>query len=479
METELEIFGRGNSAAEQSVALSALMKLKKLHKAVKTPNFEIGLDKLLKFAGASSPELERLIAIAALSHIGSFVKPLQERVSSMLVPVLVTPPGELQLLDDPEDRYNVASLWRLSKPHWLSGYLAKSAVDEEGPRVRSECLEGLVNVNDDLAAILSELSIPLRRLSFGTEKPGDSKAKRVRRILESLRTAYAATTKEPGENAGVQFKTFLIDCFVHDGLPTNPSLLNEVAEESLGVVHQIIRARFSLATATDTYSALDVIKGWYRDADWSAFAEQSEAASLLSRDLTAALEMLLRAGVSDEQLFSRLVVSTGGQQRARAVAKEILTRLPGLPEDLAQWLSGIPPRKKSALATESQMLAFDEALGDLIINGQRLREFAERVQADALPEIGVMSPQAAAPVESLLGIVRSTVNALDGVAKVRSLSIRGNTGDIVEFSPLEHEMIGGSTPGVRTVRLVRPAVEAPGASGGRRILRKALVEPVK
>jgi len=337
----------------------------------------------------------------------------------------------------------------------------------------------LLDVSADLAAALGELSDPLRRLSFSTEKPGDSKARRLRRILESLRAVYATSSKEPGENAGEKFKIFLVDCFIHDGLPTSPALLNEVAEEALGVVHQIIKARFSLATSTETYSALDVVKGWYRNLAWTDFAEQSGAAALLVRDLTAALEMLLRAGVSDEGLFSRLVVATGGQSRARAVAKDLLNRLPGLPEDLAQWLSGLPSRRKSTLAAESQLLAFDEGLGDLIINAQRLRELAERVRDDALPEIGVMSPQAALPVKNLLGVVRSTVNALDAVAKIRDLSVKGSVGDIVEFSPREHEMVGGARPGVRMARMVRPAVEAPGVGGGRRVLRKALVEPVE
>ncbi len=480
VQAELDIFASSDSAAEQSRALSALMKLKKLHQAAKKPNFHRGLDKLLQAAGERTGASERLTALAALSRVGSLVKPLHQRISLALPSVLVIPPEELQFVDDPDDRYYIASLWRQTKTPWLSQYLAKGAVDEEGSdRVRSECLEGLLDVNADLATALGELSVPMRRLSFSTEKPGDSKARRLRRILESLRTVYAASTKEPGENAGEKFKTFLVDSFVHDGLPTNPSLLDEVAEESLGVVHQIIKARFSLATSTETYSALDVVKGWYRDIAWTDFAEQSIAAALLVRDLTAALEMLLRAGVSDEGLFSRLTVAAGGQNSARAVAKDLLNRLPGLPEDLAQWLSGLPPRRRSALAAESQLLGFDEGLGDLIINAQRLRELADRVRNDALPEIGVMSPRAAFPVEGLLGVVRSTVNSLDAVAKIRDLSIKGSVGDIVEFSPFEHEMVGGARPGVRMARMVRPAVEAPGVGGGRRVLRKALVEPAE
>ncbi|MCC6263995.1 MAG: hypothetical protein IT169_10490 [Bryobacterales bacterium] len=478
MRHELDSFARGASPEEQSRALSSLMKLRKLHQAAKEPDFEIGLATLSRAAAEPTNSEARLIAVAALSRIGSLVKPLQKKVSVHLTSSLTNPLGDLQLINDPDDRYYVASLWRLAGAPWLAEYLAKGAIHEEGSeRVRLECLEGLLSNSEDLASTLKHLSSPLRRLSFDTERPGDSKARRARRILEGLRTVYASSTKDPGEDVGSIFKGFLTDCFVHDGLPTDSSLLNEVAEESLGMVHQFIRARFPLATAHETYSALEVARGWYREVDWLSFAEQSAAASLVSRDLTDALEMLVRAGVSDEKLFSMLVVSAGGERWARAQTKELLQRLPGLPDELAQWLSGIQPRKKSTLAAESQMLAFDETLGDLLISGQRLGAMAERVQSDALPEITVMSPQSALSVESLLGGVRSMVNALDGITKVRELSIRGKAGDIVEFTPLEHEVVAGSIAGVRTVRLIRPAVDAPGASGGRRILRKALVEP--
>src|SRR2546421_12163423 len=96
VEAELDIFASGDSAAEQSRALSALMKLKKLHQAAKTPSFDSGLDSLLRAAGDRSRASERLTALAALSRIGTLVKPLQLRISSALSQALAIPPEELQ-----------------------------------------------------------------------------------------------------------------------------------------------------------------------------------------------------------------------------------------------------------------------------------------------------------------------------------------------------------------------------------------------
>ena len=94
-----------------------------------------------------------------------------------------------------------------------------------------------------------------------------------------------------------------------------------------------------------------------------------------------------------------------------------------------------------------------------------------------LPELSVIAPHSASALESLLGFVRTTTGSVQAVASSRMMRVRGEAGAIVEFSPLEHEIIGGRRPGVRTVRIIRPAVEASGVGGALRIVRKALVEP--
>ena len=66
----------------------------------------------------------------------------------------------------------------------------------------------------------------------------------------------------------------------------------------------------------------------------------------------------------------------------------------------------------------------------------------------------------------------------DVVDEVHVLAIVGKPGDAVDYSPLEHEMAGGLKPGVRKVRIFKPGVEARSESGGRRIVRKAIVEPL-
>ncbi len=479
MQEHLRRFGLSEDVSEQAAALSELMKIKQLHQAAKDPLFEQGVQTALKAATAPGDPERKLRAVATLLRIAELVKAWQPRMDKLLSNVWTEPLPPLQSLPDPKGREYVATLWRHGEQPWFRSYLATGAVEEEGSEpTRVECIKGLVALSPDLASVLDTLMTPMRRLDFGTEKRGDSKGKRVRRVLESLKNEYLAATKEPGQSAGEQLRRLMLEAFQLTGIPTTEAVLNQVSEEALGLVHAVVRAQFSTATSPETYAAMEVVSGWYRKGAWEDFAEGSPSARLLARDIAEALELLVRAGVADDVLYSRLAVASGSDRSARETAKSILARLPGLDDKLARWLSGAPVRRSSALATENQLVGFDEALADLMIDSARMNEMAEVIAREVLPEVAVMVPHAGGAIGTLLGLVRGAANAVEGAAHVRALRLSGAVGEVKEFSPLEHEMAGGPQPGIRSVRIIRPGVHAPSGSGGRRIVRKALVEPL-
>lgn len=480
MDRDLKRFAAGESVAAQADAFSNLKKLKQHHRAAKEPEFAEGMEALFRAIGGSADGAERLTVAAILLQSAALFKQWRGRITEHLKIGLVNPLAPLETLPDPDDRRCVATCWRFVEQPWIRAYLAAGAVQEEGSDpVRAECIEGVLSLSTDLAEALLELTEPMRRLNFGTEKPGDSKARRLRRVLDNLNAVYATAPKEPGEAAGIRVRKFLVESMQNVPAAMNPVVINELSEEALRLIQGIVRARFSYVTSEETYSAMDVVRGWYRDYSWETFTEQSPSANLIARDLKEALELLVRAGVADDGLYSRLVLAAGNDSRARKAAIDILHRNAGLPEQLARWLSGTPVRRKSAFAAETEAAQYDEFLADLLIDSSRLRAMEEIFERDSMPEVNVLVPQAAVALSRMLGLLGSIRNAVETAAGVRSLTLRGQVGDIANFLPTEHEMAGGFRPGVRTVRVVRPAVEAPAASGGRRIVRKSIVEPVE
>ena len=478
MQAEIGLFTEGKTTVERVEALLALIKLKQLHQAAKDERFARGVAALSEAAKDAGHPDERLLATAALLRIGGSVKPWRSRIAEFLDQSLRDPLPRLDSVLDKNDRDYIATFWRFTTPPWTQSYLATSAASEEtAETVRVECVEGLLQLAPTLSSVIKELIPSIRRISIQTEKPGDSKGRRIRRLLEATCAAFAATEKDTGESVGEDIATLLTDAFMNSGPPISEPVVHELAEQVLALIHGVVKARFSVATSPRTYAAIEVIRSWFRQYDWQEFVEASPSAHLVARDIAEALEILVRAGISDNDLFIRLTWASGSAERARESAKAIIARIPGLSEELSHWLLGVPIRRRSSLAAENQMLAFEETLSEILIDGARLFELGEQVRRDVLPELSVIAPHSASALESLLGFVRTTTGSVQAVASSRMMRVRGEAGAIVEFSPLEHEIIGGRRPGVRTVRIIRPAVEASGVGGALRIVRKALVEP--
>jgi len=476
---EIEAFAAAGTVEESARSLIPLVKQKKLHSAAKSPVFQEGLQKLAAFASDNANEHNRLLAVATLARIGRIVKPVRKKLSQLLSKALTEPLPPLGLLNDPDDRFAVISTWRVAPAEWWAAYLATAVVEQENTaeRVRSESIQGLLAISSDLVSAMGQLRGALLSLRFDTADPSTSTGRRFHRVLSTLRTFYSQEPIEPGHNAGVVLAKWINETFRGVGPPIDAETKTQVAEESARLVHELVRARFSLATAPTTYAVIDTLHSWYKPHEWARFAEKSPALLLLRNDISEALKLLIQAGITDDNLFEKLVQTVETPKKAREIGRKLAEETPGLPDPVRRWLLGSAALKESPLATESQQRSVDEIVADLLIDTLRLSEMAEATQRDILPEIGVVAPRLADPMVEFVRQCQRTLHGLKYVAEKRSLRVRGKTGEEVDFSPLEHEMLGGSQPGVRRVRILRPVVEAASPDGVPRIVRKGLVEP--
>jgi len=474
----LRAFGTGLTVDEQVSALSTLIRNRTLNRVVKDHNFQMGITHLAEIAGNSKLERERLVAVAALCRIGNIAKSLRSEVDNLLAQNLVDPLAPLRMLIDPDDRFYVASAWRATRYEWWRGYLADAAVEEEtAERVRAECLEGLCVLCAHFEDVLEQLRGPLRKLRFATEHPDESMGRRVRRILAALRTSFESAQIEPGTEAGTKFAGLVRDAFRSSGVPQEIQLTGEVAEETASLVHGLIRARFSLATAPSTYEAMDVVRSWFTQSQWEIFVAESRSSALVARDIRESLNLLVRAGVSDDELFQKLTIVVGSPENARNVSRELAEQVAGIPDHIRDWLLGRTPKIRSSLAAESQERGVDEIIADIWIDATKLSELSEVLRADTLPQIVVVAPRIADSIKAFVDVCESLLGALRLLAHRRSLRIRGKVGQELEFSPLDQDMIGGPKPGIRRVRIIRPIVESLEHDGAVRVVRKGLVEP--
>ena len=150
----------------------------------------------------------------------------------------------------------------------------------------------------------------------------------------------------------------------------------------------------------------------------------------------------------------------GARQGSETRAEEelrILAEIPGLSEQVRDWLLGATAPKILASLEESGMRRVDDII------------------AEALIHTGSQSPERTVASSAHSDLMRA---AVEEVARARGLEIALSVGETVDYSPLDHALEGGSRMGVRHVRILQQQVRAQHANGTFRIVRKALVTPV-
>jgi hypothetical protein len=269
--------------------------------------------------------------------------------------------------------------------------------------------------------------------------------------------------------------------FKKTGRPETELVAREVADELLALIHELIRARFSLATEAATYEALYVAEDWLSPRRWPAFAKSSAHARILVADLREALTILARQGRTDATLLRLLTRAAGSEEAVRAATSQIAQQ-PGLSPEVREWLVHLgdvprrPAPRTETLAAESQELAENAFLADLLIEAEQLARRSEIVRQEVLPEVKILAPTLAAQLEGHVGQGFAISEAIRSLARRRSLEVRGRPGEVIEFSPLEHEIVDGTEAGVRYVRIRKPTVVYVRPDSVPVVVRKALVE---
>ena len=454
-------FATAEIPSEQLQALRGLAQAKALQQSSKSELFAEGLRRLAK--AAESPLADhRVTALVALGRIWSAVKPLRPTVEQFISAGHISEPAQSLTLDLADDREYLAQAIRHIRAPWVARYAAVAAVTEEaGESARTAHIGALLGATGGhLRESMKLLTSRLSTLSFATGRPADSMARRVRRILFSLHSALGSHSVLGSDGAGSELASLISDSFRKVGPPPSESLRKEIVGVAAQVVHDIIRTRFSQATDPSTYSALDVLKRWFHPHEWEDVATESAALQAIVADASEAITLLVKAGVTDDRMRVSLALTVGSNRAADALLAQLSENLTGVRPDIRHWLSGTAPHVELPLVTESAARNLDQVVADVLVR----RDQIDRVGEHAAPgDIKVL--------------FRLVVSSFRELARMRALELAHTPGETVDYSPSDHEMVGGARLGIRRVVVLEPQVRAHQSDGSYRVVRKALVRP--
>lgn len=475
----LDIFVSADSLDDRLTALTELIKRRALHAVREDARLDSGMSSLGGLAADSPSDEQRLRAVAALSRIGT-VKSLVSKVEGILYSVLEKPLPDIASLKDPDDRYYVAKALHVGKADWIPTYTATGIVEEkQAETARQELVSVLFKRFDDLAQVFRLLADSLKSFTPETKNSGDSVAKRLERILAAVRPQAVAALMEPGEHTGQCLQDMLQAAFSGARFPETQDVAEKALEEIAGLIHDIARTQLSLVTEPSLYAVLDIPKRWFSTPIWRYIAEKSTHLNLVRRDIRDALTLLAKQDVTDVALFNQLVTASGSRESAIKITASIAKRHPELSGDTRAWLRGggkLNRRPILGVFEESRELSADPFLATLMANIAQLQEALSGISEDTQTELRLMEPSLAEPLDVLFNQCRTVIHDVEALATKRGLQVKGGKGDVVDYSPAIHELIGGHLQGIRKVRIVQPMIQREGLEGGEMVVRKALVD---
>lgn len=477
----LDQFSRADSLDERLAALPELIKLRALHAARDDARLDAALGYLGSLAARPQVAEERLRAIAALARIAT-VKSLAKKVEGILHNALDIPVPELGLLKDPDDRFYVASALHCGNGDWVAEYAATWVVEEkQAEKTRQELVLVLFKKLPTLAQVFQALAVKLKAFRPETKNPADSVARRLERILQALRPQTIALLMEPGEDTGRLIHEMLRAAFSGSGCPETPKVAQKIIEEIGGLLHDIARTQISLVVEASLYAALDVPRAWFSLPEWRYLAEKSANLRMVAHDIREALTLLAKQGVTDSDLYEQLAKASGSREAAARITGMIAKQHPEIDEETRAWLStGGRAARRSVHGAfdESRRLSADPVLATLMVDGAQLRESLTGLPEDLRAELRLLEPGLVAPLDTLVTRCRAVLSDVDALATKRGLQFRWKKGDVVDYAPLVHELVGGPAQGIRKVKVVQPMVLREGADGTETVVRKAVVDKI-
>src|SRR5262249_55609163 len=122
------------------------------------------------------------------------------------------------------------------------------------------------------------------------------------------------------------------------GRPDELKVLEDLACETFALIHELMRAGFSLATEPSTYGALRVCREWFPEHRWQRLTEGSESLHSVVQDLTEAITVLAKQNATDQDLMDILAVACGTREKARLLTAEVGRNLLGIAPDVRRYL---------------------------------------------------------------------------------------------------------------------------------------------
>lgn len=456
--------------------LTSLMLKQRIQSILSIPDaLDQIVDRILVLSSQDDTVTELSVA-AILMRLAAVARGKEHRIHARLEYVFSDRPGSIELLADGDQKSYAAQSLKYLAYEWVTDYAITEALSIDSADIaRRELLFCGLGKTGNLSAWLTQIANAGSALKSSTNP--DSKYRRVRRILSSVFDVANAWQGEVGVDPGRSLGNCVEAFFGQDANDADDEVVFEAIDKLLSILIRVIELRFSLALEDEIYQVLVRGKRSLTPGGWMRFLAKSSSIVRVRLNLLEAALVLARQRLTDKAIMNHMVAAYGSRSQLSIAVSLHFSNAKDLDPDIAHWWSSVGDITESHRKVEHRVgNNEDQQIGELLISVQSNEEVMQRVSSAVVPLLQVSDPVLAATVKGAASGYREMAQIARRLGRMRKLESTTLRGAYIDFSPLDHEMVGGPQPGVRRVKVTREGI-IKDFGGKKKILVKPWVEP--
>lgn len=478
VEDQLNFIQSANNLRDVNRLLTQVMAKQRIQALIKAESLAKISDAVmdLALAGDGDDDENRLLAAAVLGRLSAVARSRQAEVFERIDELFDATPLPIESLSDGDEKYYAALCFSFLKADWLSDYChQQSMLIDTSEKARRVLLSVALKEAGSLSTFWQENQKAFVELS--AIDSNETRYKRIRRItsasIENIREWQGGV----GADVGLALANWFSSAVKSNKKEVEEEVLTAILDDALAMLLRIIELRFSNALLAPTFSLLDSAKDAFGRQGWSDLLRNSVNIDKVRTALKEAALVLARQDKTDPDLMS--VLSTAYYSLAQvmpAINSHFSDAHDLNPETRAWWEQGGKIKSSQRNVNHKVGNPEDQQIGSLLINVEESKTVMEKLERAVVPFLEISDPPLAETVKKAAGSYSAISLATRQLATMRKLKRMDLKGEILEYNPLQHEMLGGHKLGVRKVKVERDGIQKD--FGGKvKVLVKPRVSP--
>lgn len=458
---QLEFIKGADDLRSVNELLTRSMAKQKIQGLLKDDNLYFICDAVVELALANNDKKQenRLISAAILGRISAVARGRKETVFERFDELFRDEPESIDLLADGDEKYYASLSFSSVKAPWLVKYCLKEAVSvDTAEKARRIFIATALHEIGNLSSFWQAFSGVFDNLK--SIESNEARYKRIRRISSSTLEAVQEWSGNVGDHPGIALGDWLFKLMLTGNRDVGEDVLADIIDDNLLMLARIIELRFSHALLAPTYSMLEKARSVLGRDIWADIMRQSKNLERIRTCLKEAALVVARQGKTDSDLVEMLTSAYYSKSQAMPAIVSHFAEAQELEPDVKAWweqAGNVQNRKREVVHKIGN--SEDQQIGSLLINVEDSKTVMEKLERAVVPFVEISDPALAATVKKAAASYGEIALVARQLATMRKLKHMGLKGAVLEYNPLQHELLGGHQMGVRTVRVERDGIQ--------------------